>query len=30
VITRAVHKLDKSGGLTTSVEGETPKGAAVE
>ena len=26
VITRAVHKLDKSGGLTTSVEGETPKG----
>ncbi len=28
VITRAVHKLDKSGGLTTSVEGETPKGAA--
>lgn len=30
VITRAVHKLDKSGGLTTSVEGETPKGAAAE
>lgn len=30
VITRAVHKLDKSSGLTTSVEGETPKGAAAE
>lgn len=30
VVTRAVHKLDKSGGLTTSVEGETPKGAAKD
>lgn len=30
VITRAVHKLDKSSGLTTSVEGETPKGASQD
>lgn len=29
VITRAVHTLDKSGGLRTSVEGETPKGEAA-
>lgn len=29
VITRAVHKLDKSGGLKTSLEGETPKGEAA-
>lgn len=28
VITRAVHRLTKSGGLTTSVEAETPKDAA--
>lgn len=28
VITRARHLLTKSGGLTTSIEGETPKGAA--
>jgi phage protein D len=29
VITRVVHRLDKSGGLTTRLDGEPPKGAAA-